>query len=359
MLSRFNDLEASVREQGHTIEALKMENGELRTLLTATTTPSLPSEASLADAGTTHLRQYFNMDEEALGQFLIKNWSPTSSVDRVAIFTDMVSIMAHGVDGTAKTVQDHGERTKLMVQCGLVDPPCQKGVFSFEQQFPIGMATNKGGDVKPTDTFPMLSSRSEWTGSSGQAGQRALFLEKVDSASKMSNDYILRHTIPGPLRELCLELKRISTLFWTDLFTYLNDDLERLVQFQIPVQECLVLISSQLKIILKAVFDSRKFMPQLSSTVTIDYTAQYAYYTLRAHQQMADFSSKKFTGHGLLGNCFIRFLAAQVGETSGPAITKKLKSLEERLDKEVKQMNKTLSDTLKAVKNEKSKGPSQ
>ena len=74
---------------------------------------------------------------------------------------------------------------------------------------------------------------------------------------------------------------------------------------------------------------------------------------------MADFSSKKFTGHGLLGNCFIRFLAAQVGETSGPAITKKLKSLEERLDKEVKQMNKTLSDTLKAVKNEKSKGPSQ
>ena len=57
LLSRFNDLEASVREQGHTIEALKVENGELRTLLTATTSPSLPSESSLVDARTTHLRQ--------------------------------------------------------------------------------------------------------------------------------------------------------------------------------------------------------------------------------------------------------------------------------------------------------------
>eukprot|EP00956_Cyclotella_meneghiniana_P033888 scaffold99990_cov39-Cyclotella_meneghiniana.AAC.4 len=122
MLSRFNDLEASVREQGHTIEALKVENGELCTLLTTlttTTSPSLSSEASLVDARTTHLRQYFNMDEDALGQFLVKNWSSTSSVDRVAIFTDI----AHGIDGTAKTVQDHGERTKLMEQCGLVDPP--------------------------------------------------------------------------------------------------------------------------------------------------------------------------------------------------------------------------------------------
>eukprot|EP00956_Cyclotella_meneghiniana_P033887 scaffold99990_cov39-Cyclotella_meneghiniana.AAC.3 len=82
----------------------------------------------------------------------------------------------------------------------------------------------------------MLSSWSEWTGLPGQAGQRALFLEEVDSASKMANDYFLRHTIPGPLREF---------LFWTDLFTYLNDDLEWLVQFQIPVQECLVLISSE------------------------------------------------------------------------------------------------------------------
>ena len=359
ILARFDSLEATVRLQGSTIEALQTENGELRTLLSSSV-PSADSDGAAFDVGTIHLRKYFNMDEDTLSQFLISHWSKTSSVDRVAIFTDMVSIMSHMIDGTSnRTVQDHAERTKLMVQCGLVDPPCQRSVFSFEQQFPIGVATNKGGDVKPTETFPMLSSKNEWIGESGQAGSKALFLDKVDSASKMANDYILRHTAAGPLRELCLELKRISTLFWTDLFAYLNDDLERLIQFKIPEQQCLVLISSQLKIILKAVFDSRKFMPQLSSTVTMDYTAQFAFYTLQAHQVMTDFSSKKFTGHGLLGNCFIRFLAAQVGETSAPAMTKKIKTLEERVDKEVKKMNQTLDATLKAVKNEKSKGSTQ
>lgn len=252
ILTRFDGLEATVRLQGSTIEALRIENGELRTLLSSSIPSSDSDGASTFDVGTIHLRKYFNMDEDTLNQFLVSHWSKTSSVDRVAIFTDMVSIMSHMIDGTSnQTVQDHAERTKLMVQCGLVDPPCQRSVFSFEQQFPIGVATNKGGDVKPTETFPMLSSKSEWIGESGQAGSKALFLDKVDSASRMANDYILCHTAAGPLSELCLELKRISSLFWSDLFAYLNDDHERLIQFKIPEQQCLVLISSQLKIILK------------------------------------------------------------------------------------------------------------
>ena len=69
---------------------------------------------------------------------------------------------------------------------------------------------------------------------------------------------------------------------------------------------------------------------------------------------MEDFSSKKFTGHGLLGNTFIRFLARSVGSSSGAVLEKRLKDLETKLGTEISKVNKSISDAVTAI-NKKTK----
>lgn len=65
-------------------------------------------------------------------------------------------------------------------------------------------------------------------------------------------------------------------------------------------------------------------MPEFSvaagERVGMDFAAQIFHFTLQGHAEMSDFSNKKFTGHGLLGNTFIRFLARQCGATTSAAM---------------------------------------
>ena len=145
----------------------------------------------------------------------------------------------------------------------------------------------------------------------------------------------MRYTPAGALRDVCLEMVRTSQRFWTALFDHLNNDLERLDQFGIAEKECLVLISEQMKIVFKQVFNKRMMMPEFSippgEKVTVDYAAQVFFFTLQAHSAMEDFMSKKFTGHGLLGNTFICFLARQCGRTSVAEFERRLAKLEKKL----------------------------
>ena len=59
-----------------------------------------------------------------------------------------------------------------------------------------------------------MAKRGTW----GYSGTRAKYLEKVDKADTRACSYIMRATLEGPLREMCLELMRGSTQFWTDFF---------------------------------------------------------------------------------------------------------------------------------------------
>jgi hypothetical protein len=86
----------------------------------------------------------------------------------------------------------------------------------------------------------------------------------VDTAAEKAAVYIKRCT-PGPLQELCLEMARVSQHFWGALFSYLNNDLERLLQFGIAEKECLVLLTEQLDIVFQQLFIKRMHMPEIST----------------------------------------------------------------------------------------------
>ena len=301
------------------------------------------------DSSRTHFNQFSLQDESSLAAFLEEHEFDPS---RVAAFCDMDSLLSHATE-QFKGVTELGERIKLMQQCGIADQSSHKTIISFERQYPPGFLTGEDGDIKDGETFPILKTKKVWVGSDGRSGARAKYLEKVDTAAERAIAYVGRYTRTGPLQEMCLEMIRTSQRFWTAFFDYLNNDLERLVQFGISEKECLVLISEQMKIVFEQVFTKRMMMPEFSivpgSGVPFDYAAQVLYFTLQAHSAMDDFMSKKFTGHGLLGNTFIRFLARQCGNTSVAGFEKRIEKLEKALEDSVKKVNKRVDEAITTV----------
>eukprot|EP00956_Cyclotella_meneghiniana_P017897 scaffold29464_cov65-Cyclotella_meneghiniana.AAC.4 len=148
---------------------------------------------------------------------------------------------------------------------GVSDPVAIRTIVSFKQLYPMG-----------------------WSISS----------DDLKNAATRARAYIMRATVEGPLRELCLELMRGSTQFWTDFFAYANNDLTKPVQFGIPEKDCLVLVSEQINIVFEAIYNKCQLMSQFDPhTDAGDYASQIAVYTLQAHAEMDEFSSVQFGGH--------------------------------------------------------------
>jgi hypothetical protein len=91
-------------------------------------------------------------------------------------------------------------------------------------------------------------------------------------------------------------------------------------------------------------------MPEFSvypgTRVPVEYAAQVCHFTLQGHAAMADFTDKKFTGHGLLGNTFIRFLVWQCGNSSLAVLEKRVGAVE----KSLKNLNTRAEDEVAASK---------
>jgi hypothetical protein len=144
----------------------------------------------------------------------------------------------------------------------------------------------------------------------------------------------------------------------------LHNNLEKLLQMHISEKECLLLVSDQWKIIFDQIYKKRMLMMSFSPlTEPMDYAANFLYHTLAAHEVMDDFLSKGFSGDGLLGNSFVRFLARHIGSTSVTTIDKKVGGLESRvgtLETTVstanKAINKRLEDFEKALKKKAGQG---
>jgi hypothetical protein len=332
--------QAALSTQQDLLQAQQLELAQHRKQFT-----TLTAVAELASQQD-QMNRFSLMDEAGLTTLLMEeDFDPS----RVAVFCDMNSLLSHATEAF-KGIAELGERTKLMIQCGIADQSCQKTIFSFERQYPPGFETNEGGTVRDGDTFPVFKTKKVWVGSDGRSGARAKYLAKVDTASERAIAYVMRYTKAGPLRELCLEMIRTSQRFWTGFFDYLNNDLERLIQFGISEKECLVLVSEQMQIVFEQVFIKRMMMPEFSvvpgTKVSFDYAAQIFFFTLQAHTAMVDFTDKKFTGHGLLGNTFIRFLARQCGNSSSAAFEARLSAVE----KKVNNTNKRIEEEAAAAK---------
>jgi hypothetical protein len=282
---------------------------------------------------------------------------------RVAMFADAISFYAHSSDGY-RTPKDASDTVKNMTRCGFADPPCQRAIFSFDHRYPAGFLSSDHTEVKDGEAFDMLKSRSLWNGTNGYDGTRDRFLQKTGVAHEVLEAYISQYSEMGPLQQLAMTMGHNVRNFMTGLFNFSHNDLEKLLQMNISEKECLLLVSDQWKIIFGQIYKKRMLMMSFSPlTEPMDYAANYLYHSLAAHEVMNDFLSKGFSGHGLLGNSFVRFLACHIGATSVTTIDKKVGGLESRvgsLETTVansnKAINKRLEDFEKALKKKAGQG---
>jgi hypothetical protein len=250
-----------------------------------------------------------------------------------------------------------------MTRCGFANPPCQRAIFSFDHRYPAGFLSSDHSEVKDGDTFEMLKSRALWNGTNGYDGTRDRFLQKTGVAHEVLEAYIAQYSEMGPLQQLAMTMGRNVRQFMTSLFNYSHNDLEKLLQMHISEKECLLLVSDQWKIIFGQIYKKRMLMMSFSPlTEPMDYAANYLFHTLAAHEVMYDFLSKGFSGHGLLGNSFVR-LARHIGSTSVTTIDKKVGGLESRVgtlkttvSTANKAINKRLEDVEKALKKKAGQG---
>lgn len=209
---------------------------------------------------------------------------------------------------------------------------------------------NDNGMVKDGKTSPIFTTKKVWVGSDGRSGSWAKYLEKVDTAAEWTIAYVMHYTHPAPLQEVCLEMIRSSQCFWNGLFDYLNNDLKRLIQFGIVEKKCLLLVSEQMQIVFEQVLRAQMMMPEFSlvpgTKVPVDYATQVSFFMLQAHAAMVDFAEKKFTGHRLLGNTFIHFLARQCSNSTLAALEKRFGALEMKMNN----LNKRMDDKTTTIK---------
>ena len=227
LAARLDKFQARMSSQDALIAALRSDNESLKATLKSA--PFGDSPSSDASSSSFKFKRYAAMTEGALRAFIEENglkWN------QISVFVDVFSLMAHGSEAYARTSSELTVRIKNMRQNGVSDPVAIRTIVSFEQLYPMGWSISTD-DLKNGEAFPMLKSQEGWVGTDGYSGTRAKFLEKVEIKLPLE----LVHTLYGlPLkvrldRELCLELMRGSTQFWTDFFAYVNNDLTRLIQF--------------------------------------------------------------------------------------------------------------------------------
>jgi hypothetical protein len=144
------------------------------------------------------------------------------------------------------------------------------------------------------------------------------------------------------LRNLAELLAGNSQKWWTALIAFMNSEILTLAQYGIPEAEAYTLVSDELQIIFRRMFEIRMKMQQFSADRDKDlYYARCIWFTMKAHMVMQEFSDLNFATHVLISSLFVRFLAKQTGSNVASGIGSKLA-----------QLRSDLNDTTEKVKKE-------
>ena len=268
------------------------------------------------------------------------------NLEAFALFIDAISYFAHYVSGE-QTTEKNTTEIAAMRKAGITDPTCCAYVASFRSIHPSFLLGNLS-TVALGSRFPLLKSKVDWEGQISVVGGRGSLKQAVKAVRETAKEYITvalpRHS--SRLRALALELVTRTHEWWTDVITYIDEEILTLSQFGIAEEPVFTFICDELQCMFKKMFEERMKMQVFSTTR--DPTLYYArciWYTLHAHMIMDEFKDAKFGTHTLISSLFVRFLAKQTGSNHGANLATQIKSL----DSEVKKVNSALNSKTTAI----------
>jgi hypothetical protein len=248
---------------------------------------------------------------------------PDIDHDAFAACTDAVSIFSHHVQGDSDTEKQTTE-LKAVRAAGIFDPTCCTYLSSFRQKHPTFIL--QGSKSVPTGSrFPIFASRSVWEGQPGMDSFRDLLLQTVEDARDSAMQYISDHVPSGSfltdLGPLSLSAN-ITHEWWKALETHITKEIRVLGQYGIAEDKVYTLLSDELQIIFRALFEIRNKLQAFSvKRDPLIYHAKCIWITMQAHMKMKEFLDLKFGAHTLISALFNRFHLEQSGNAVPPAIT--------------------------------------
>ena len=268
------------------------------------------------------------------------------NLEAFALFLDAVSYFSHYVSGE-QTTEKNTTEIAAMRKAGITDPTCCAYVASFRSIHPSFLLGNLS-TVALGSRFPLLKSKVDWEGQISVVGGRGSLKQAVKAVRETAKEYITvalpRHS--SELRALALELVTRTHEWWTDVITYIDEEILTLSQFGIAEEPVFTFICDELQCMFKKMFEERMKMQVFSTTR--DPTLYYArciWYTLHAHMIMDEFKDAKFGTHTLISSLFIRFLAQQTGSNHGANLATQIKTL----DGDIKKVNNALNSKSTAI----------
>lgn len=277
---------------------------------------------------------------------------------------DAMSFWSHRLTGVAPSSSQSTQK-KLMMEAGVSDNTSMVYIESFRREQPEFFLGNKDSShlVPEGERFPILESTKVWEGTTAISGYRRQYEKAVQSGNQTALKYIQQHTpTRSRFRELCLHLLQETNSWLGHMEQHINNELKRVQQYGIPEARAYTLVSDEVNIIFKAIWNKRQLMQEFSKGMDLTvYLARAVWTTMEAHMVMKEFSDAGFGVHTQISSLFTRFLAEETGSnfSSGLASTitelkTSISAVQSSVDSKAKAISKrcdSLTDNVKRLCN--------
>jgi hypothetical protein len=252
----------------------------------------------------------------------------------LAVGVDVSSLLVHYPDGN-DDIDKATSELKNARAAGITDVVCCAYIASFRQKHPPFLLGDTAKVVPEGTRFPFLKNRTAWEGKPSMEGGRKALLKAVKDALGNARQYIADYVPPGQFKELVLMLANRSSEWWIALVAYIEEELITLGQFGIAEDKVYTLVSDELQIMFRKMFEHRMKMQVFSSTLDPKvYLAKAIWVTMQSHMVMDEFEQLNFGTHVLISSLFTRFLAEATGSNSVTGLIKKLTDLKADMAKD-------------------------
>ena len=135
------------------------------------------------------------------------------------------------------------------------------------------------------------------------------------------------------------DMASASSDFHDKLHAHFEDEITKLTQLDIPENKALELVTEQFSLIFDALFECRQavlaYTGQAEDKVT--HMVRCLWITLNTHMKMEVFIKNGLKFDPIISASFIRFLTKQTGSNVAAGVDGKLKALEIKMRKEIKE----------------------
>jgi hypothetical protein len=244
------------------------------------------------------------------------------------VAVDPVSFFSHHKSGKLDEARNSNEM-KSMKLAGITNVTALRWVHSFRGTHPPFFLNACGSHILHGMRFPMLDSEAAWHGTGLSKGGCVELETAIEETTTLVETYIEQNLPDGKVKDLCLKLLSLTTKWLSNMVTYLNREIKRVLKYGIPEQRTYTLVSDQLHTMFEEMWGYRRLMQEFDKETydDVEYFARGIWITMQALTACHEFSSVNFASHNLISSVFVRFLAEETGSNFSSGLTKTLQEM--------------------------------